>query len=58
MRYATRFGGCFYFIGAEEKLYADLPKSEAALRASRTLPSSHNVQKTVLTSAAWKYIRT
>ncbi|KAL8913410.1 MAG: hypothetical protein Q9171_001789 [Xanthocarpia ochracea] len=48
--------GRFYFIGAEEKLYADLPKSEAALWTSRMLPSSHNVQKTVLTRAAWKYI--
>ncbi|KAL8665979.1 MAG: hypothetical protein Q9168_007584 [Polycauliona sp. 1 TL-2023] len=37
-------------------LYADLPKPEAALWAFRTLPSSHKVQETATTRAAWHYV--
>ncbi|KAL8847550.1 MAG: hypothetical protein Q9221_007409 [Calogaya cf. arnoldii] len=48
--------GRFFFLGAEEKLYANLPKAEAELWASRLLPSSHKVQTTILTRAAWRYI--
>ncbi|KAL8966961.1 MAG: hypothetical protein Q9183_003136 [Haloplaca sp. 2 TL-2023] len=48
--------GRFDLVGAEEKLYADLPKSEAAFWASRILPSSHKVQESLLTRAAWRYI--
>lgn len=43
-------------LGAEQKLYNDLPSPEASLWASRTLPSSHAVQTTKLTRAAWRYI--
>ncbi|KAL8722845.1 MAG: hypothetical protein Q9225_000732 [Loekoesia sp. 1 TL-2023] len=48
--------GRFYLLHGEEKLYNDLPPSEASLWASRLIPQSHKVQETQLTRAAWRYV--
>ncbi|KAL8836171.1 MAG: hypothetical protein Q9170_003024 [Blastenia crenularia] len=48
--------GRMFLIGAEQKLYNDLSQQDASLWASRTLPSSHAVQTTKLTHAAWRYV--
>ncbi|KAL8957978.1 MAG: hypothetical protein Q9193_004873 [Seirophora villosa] len=48
--------GRLSFLDGEQKLYGDLPNSEASLWASRLVASSYSVQKTKLTRAAWRYI--
>lgn len=52
----VRPDGRFYMMHGEEKLYGDLPASEASLWASRMIPQSYLVQTTKLTRAAWRYI--
>ncbi|KAI4170023.1 MAG: hypothetical protein LQ343_005272 [Gyalolechia ehrenbergii] len=48
--------GRFYLLNGAEKLYNDLPPSEASLWASRLIPQSHKVEETQLTRAAWRYV--
>lgn len=40
----------------DQKLYGDLPPSEASLWAKRLIPQSYRVQTTNLTRAAWRYV--
>ena len=42
--------------GAASILYNDLPTQEASLWASRLIPQSYAVQKTMTTRAAWRFI--
>ncbi|KAL6715534.1 hypothetical protein ACLMJK_006495 [Lecanora helva] len=48
--------GRFFLKDGAQKLYNDLPPSEASYWESRLIAESYKVQTTVLTHAAWRYV--
>jgi len=52
----VRPDGRFYIRAGASNLYNDLPGDEAKAWEERLIPQSYEVQKTVLTREAWKYV--